>query len=289
MGVVCDGVVDEDNDHDRDKSNRMVCLTLMGPAENCIPAAAGRLSTRKAVAVLGYLAMRGPDPVPRSDLASLLWADVPHDQARHSLRQSLWQIRAALPPHGAHLLTTDREMVRLDVRRMRVDARSMEWLLKRGTPTSVRRACALYRGDFLAGLRVPEPAFEQWLAAERSRLHALGWAAYRLRLEELVANGSAEEAAAVALRMIRMDRFAEAPRSALLAAYAERGEFAAACRHYEAFSRLLWRGFGIEPSIALEQFFQHCAEKCGWSRPSRPRRGSERGHASRALARKDGR
>jgi DNA-binding SARP family transcriptional activator len=263
----------------------MVSLKLLGPADDCIPATARRLSTRKAIAVLGYLAMRGPETVRRSDLASLLWGDVPARQARHSLRQSVLQVRAALAPRR-DLLITDREMVQLDVTRMRVDARSMEWLLKRGTSASVRRACALYRGELLAGLRVPEPAFEQWLGTERARLKALAWAAFRLRLEELMATGSSDDVGAVALRMMRIDRFAEAPRAALLTLYAERGEFKAACRHYEAFSRLLWRRFGIHPPMPMQQLFHRCAERCGWGAEPDNREGrSEPPHPLRELLR----
>jgi len=263
----------------------MVSLKLLGPADDCIPATVRRLSTRKAIAVLGYLAMRGPEAVRRSDLASLLWGDVPARQARHSLRQSVLEVRAALAPRR-DLLTTDREMVRLDVTRMRVDARSMEWLLKRGTSASVRRACSLYRGEFLSGLRVPEPAFEQWLHNERARLTALAWAAFRLRLEELMATGATDEASAVALRMMRIDRFSETPRAALLTICAERGEFKAACRHYEAFSRLLLRSFGIHPPMPLQQIFHRCADRCGWgAEPDNRERRCEPRHPSGDLLR----
>ncbi len=243
----------------------MISLKLLGPAEHCFPEAANRLSSQKAIAVVGYLALRGPAAVRRSDLATLLWSDVPERQARHSLRQSLVEIRSALAPCPAHLLTADREAVRLDVARMRVDTRSMEWLLKRGTPISVRRACALYRGDFLAGLQLKEPAFEHWLAAERARLKALAWTAYELRLRELLASGATPDVVAVALRMIRIDRFADPPRAALLNVYVERGEFTAACRHYAAFARRLWRTFGAHPSPAMQNVFSECAKRCGWT------------------------
>jgi DNA-binding SARP family transcriptional activator len=242
----------------------MVFLKLLGPADECLPEAARRLSTRKAIAVVGYLAMRAPAAVQRSDLASLLWGDVPDHQARHSLRQCLLEIRAALAPYGSGLLTTDREAVRLDVTRMRVDARSMEWLLRRGTPLSLRRASALYRRDFLAGLRLQEPGFERWLAAERARFRALAWAALRERLRESLRSGATRDTVAVALRMMRIDRFAEPPRAVLLDVYAERGKFRAACRHYEAFARLLRCTFGSQPSSAMQSVFRECASRCGW-------------------------
>jgi two-component SAPR family response regulator len=89
---------------------------------------------------------------------------------------------------------------------------------------------------------------------------------HRLRLVESTANGSIHETAAVALRMVRMDRFAEAPRYALLGTFAEQGDFAAACRHYEAFARLLWRSFGMHPSSGMQQFFRDCADRCNWTR-----------------------
>ena len=248
----------------------MLSLKLLGPAEHCLPEAP-RLSTRKAVAVVGYLAMRGPAAVQRAHLASLLWGDVPDHQARHSLRQTLAEIRAVLAPYRGELLTTDRETVHLDVTRMRVDARSMEWLVKRGTPVSIRRACALYQSDFLAGLHLQEPVFERWLTVERARFKALAWAAYRLRLAELLGNGSTRDAVIPALRMVRLDRFSEAPRAALLTMYADRGEFRAVCRHYEAFSRLLRRHFATEPSPALQRLFLQCANQCGWNPTPRQR------------------
>jgi DNA-binding SARP family transcriptional activator len=241
----------------------MMSLKLLGPVEHCLPEGL-RLSTRKAVAVLAYVAMRSPATVRRADLTSLLWADVPERQARHSLRQTLTEIRAALAPYRRDLLTKDRERLLLDVARMRVDARAMEWLVKRGTPVSIRRACALYHGDFLAGLRVQQAGFEKWLIAQRARFRALAWVAFRLRLEELLAHDATGEAAAVALRMIRIDRVAEWPRAALFSLYAERGNFRAVCRHYETFARLLRRRYQTEPSPAIQRLYHRCATECGW-------------------------
>jgi DNA-binding SARP family transcriptional activator len=248
----------------------MMSLKLLGSAERCLPEGS-RLSTRKAVAVLAYLAVRSPFAVRRSDLTSMLWADVPDRQARHSLRQTLTEIRAALALYRRDLLATDRDTVLLDVRRMRIDARSMEWLVKRGAPASLRRACALYHGDFLAGLRVQETAFDEWLTGQRARLRALAWVAYRWRLEELLADDRKGEAVAVALRMIRIDRVAQWPRAALFSLYAGHGDFRAVCRHYESFARLLWRRYDTEPSPAIQRLFRHAASQCGWISAPPPR------------------
>ena len=262
----------------------MISLTLLGPADHCLPEGS-RPSTRKALAVLGYLAMRGPAAVRRSDLTALLWGDVPERQARHSLRQTLMGIRAALAPHRRHLLTTDRERVALDVAQMRVDARSMEWLVKRGTPLSIRRACTLYGGDFLAGLRVQEAPFDRWLTAQRARFRALAWVAYQLRLEELLRADSTREAMAVAVRMVRLDRVAEWPRATLFSLYAERGEFRPVCRHYESFARSLWRRFETEPAPAIQRLFHTCASQCAWT-PT-PRQPSVAGRWQRTPTERD--
>ena len=51
------------------------------------------LTTRKARALLAYLAVERARPHTRDHLATLLWADTGDDRARHNLRQALSKIR----------------------------------------------------------------------------------------------------------------------------------------------------------------------------------------------------
>src|SRR5687768_7980146 len=70
------------------------------------------LPTRKAQALLAYLALPLGHVHPRDKLAALLWGDMRQPQARASLRQALAAIRRALT--GTEALRIDNETVALD-------------------------------------------------------------------------------------------------------------------------------------------------------------------------------
>ena len=60
---------------------------------------------KKARALLGFLAAQGGQVVSRERLADLLWPYQGSDQARHSLRNCLLELRKALGPQaGAYLI-----------------------------------------------------------------------------------------------------------------------------------------------------------------------------------------
>src|SRR5689334_24938166 len=49
--------------------------------------------SKKVMALLAYLASRADEPVSRSHLAALLWADSAEEQSRANLRQALSQLK----------------------------------------------------------------------------------------------------------------------------------------------------------------------------------------------------
>src|SRR5690606_42149350 len=56
-----------------------------------------QLPSRKAAALLAYLALNQGRVLARTELAALLWADTTSDHARHSLAQALYSLRRCLP------------------------------------------------------------------------------------------------------------------------------------------------------------------------------------------------
>src|SRR5207249_10179194 len=127
------------------------------------------LPTRKAQALVAYLAVHGPAST-RDSLAALLWGDSGEDQARQSLRQALFSLRkvfdraapAALLPHGDSF-QLNRGVVECDV--WEFDAATRD-----GLPAARGRAGALYRGDLRGGLSIDEAPFAEWLGAVVWRL-----------------------------------------------------------------------------------------------------------------------
>jgi DNA-binding SARP family transcriptional activator len=64
---------------------------------------------------------------------------------------------------------------------------------------------ALYRGPLLDGVRVTAPAFEDWLASERARLHELALDALRRLATTQVRSRKVDQAAQTALDPLQED------------------------------------------------------------------------------------
>jgi DNA-binding SARP family transcriptional activator len=126
--------------------------------------------TRKAQALIAYLAVPPGRAHPRDKLASLLWGDTGDEQARQSLRQTLVAVRRALPASKPPMLVVDHDTLALDPAAVEVDVQQFGRLSAGGTAKALEQAVALYEGDLLEGVRVTEEPFEDWLRAERARL-----------------------------------------------------------------------------------------------------------------------
>src|SRR5713101_1682665 len=72
------------------------------------------VSTKKAQALLAYLALRPGVAHPRDKLAALLWGETSDAQARDSLRHTLGALRKALPATDSPSLLTEGHSVALD-------------------------------------------------------------------------------------------------------------------------------------------------------------------------------
>ena len=74
-------------------------MTLLGGLRARLPSGALlTLPTKKAQALLAYLAAAPGQAHPRDKLAGLLWSDMAAPQARASLRQAIFAIRKSLQP-----------------------------------------------------------------------------------------------------------------------------------------------------------------------------------------------
>lgn len=102
-----------------------------------------KLGTRKALALLAYLAFE-QRPVPRSELAALLWPETPEEQSRASLRQELSRLGGVL---GPGVLNSGVQNVALHDD-LEVDLWRYRAALHMGDLTA---AVQLYQGPFLQG------------------------------------------------------------------------------------------------------------------------------------------
>ena len=240
-------------------------IALFGGFKTTLPSGAVlSLPTKKAQALLAYLAVSPGQAHPRDKLATLLWSDMPKPQARASLRQAIFAIRKALHPdnpleHEGGTLTLGRGAVEVDVERF-------ERLAGEGTREALERAAGLYRGALLEGFVLREAPFEAWLVAERLRLQELGIGA----LTKLLAlqRGSADLEAAVqtAHRLLAIDPPQESVHRVLMRLLVQLGRRGAALRQYQACVDTLTRDLGVEPDHQTKALYQEILA----SRPSSP-------------------
>ena len=215
-----------------------------------------KLPTRKAEALLAYLAIRPDHLHERHALALLLWGGSGEDQARHSLRQALLALRKALPKTVPPILRIEPEVVSFDTSVVDVDVRTFERLAREGTPKALEVAVSLYEGELLPGLRVKEASFEEWLATERMRLRRVAFDSLIKLLEGRVRAGRTDPALHAAERLLALDPLYEPAHRAVMRLYASQGRRAEAVRQYQACVSALERGLGVGPETDTRQLYR---------------------------------
>jgi len=231
-------------------------LTLLGGFRARLdPLTPLTLPTRKARALLAYLAVPPGAAHPRDKLASLLWGSTAETTARTSLRQTLYALRKSLG--GAHPppLTVDAEAVILDPAAVTVDAHELELRAAEGTPKALAEAAALYQGDFLDGLGVAEQPFEDWLLEQRERLRETALKALAGLLARQRTVGAGDAAVQTALRLLRLGPLQESVHRVVMQLYADSGRRASALRQYQLCVATLERELRTEPEAETKALY----------------------------------
>lgn len=215
------------------------------------------LRSRKSRALLAYLVSRRGHAVARDTLTSLLWPDAAPADSRHSLRQALSMLRTALGSEGIESCAGGDLLLRTGAH-LAIDVEQFEEAAARAAATRRHEAeaCAtaavrFYRGDLLSGIVLSgaEP-FEEWLAAERSRLRNLA-AATLERLETLcVRRGDERAAAQFAERRLQLDDLSEPTARRLATLLARSGLRSRALAALERLRDRLQHELGAAPESA---------------------------------------
>ncbi len=207
------------------------------------------LTSRKAAALLAYLALNGDRGHSREHLAALFWEDADPGRARGSLRQCLMALRRSLRCGGPSALDCRGDGVSLLTDRIVVDAVDFGALLHRGTPDALAAAVALYQGDLLQGLAPAGYAFEEWLIVERERLRTMVLLAIKRLIETTVEAAMPDAARMLCLRALAIDPLDEGLHRHLMAIYAESGNRTLALKQFARCQAVLARELGVEPEI----------------------------------------
>lgn len=210
------------------------------------------LPGKKAQALFVYLALQPEKRFLREQLASLLWGDRFDEQARHSLRQCLMNLRQALGDER-DVIVSEGDAVRLDLSHIDCDVAQFEALVLADEAAPLERGLDLYGADFLHGLNVRAETFDVWLEDERQRLRANATDAL-LRLSTLHETAGDNDAAVIAAkRAVAIDPVHEEGHRRLMRLHdgaEHRGE---ALRQYTACEQALRRELDIEPEAETQR------------------------------------
>jgi len=229
---------------------------------------------RKARALLAYLAAQGGRPVSRERLADLLWPYQGSDQARHSLRNCLLELRKALGTSAKRHLAAEFANCRLQ--EVDVDIEQFERFSRSSNQAELIVATELYRGEFLADFVIDSEPFQEWLAAERDRtLDLICGALQRLTVLQDEA-GDFEAAIQSARRLAGLDSLSEIGQRALIRAYARAGRRPEALRQYRICADILKRELGVAPDAETQALANEIARSGGTGEPAVTGRSADR-------------
>jgi DNA-binding SARP family transcriptional activator len=226
----------------------------------------------KVAALLAYLAVE-PGPHARDTLAALLWPESSDEAARRSLRVALSHLRRVIddqPKHPSALLVT-RDMIgfnialdySLDSLQFTTLVAGVEQLSDTQHPLypmymqRIAQAVKLYRGDFLADLRLNDShAFEEWAGLRRERLHQHMVYALGLLLAYHEQRGDDTLAHQYAWRLVELEPWDEVAHRCLIRVLLRRGQSGAALVQYKRCSRTLADEFGIAPTMETTALYE---------------------------------
>jgi DNA-binding SARP family transcriptional activator len=222
-------------------------LALLGRFELSRSDRPVELPNKKLAALLAYLACTAPEPRSREHLATLLWGSRFETQARQSLRQALFRLRAAL---GEDALIADGGEIALVPGVIDCDAVRFQMLIREGSRGSLAEAVDLYTGRFLSDVNISEEAWADWLAGERQRLEGLALDALVRFAEIELAADHPTKALETAHRALAINNLREDAHRLIIHALAAAGRKAEALKHYRDLVALLKRELNTQPDAA---------------------------------------
>ncbi|WP_395020542.1 BTAD domain-containing putative transcriptional regulator [Dongia sp.] len=206
---------------------------------------------RKALCLLAFLALQPNGRATRDRILALLWSDRDQGQAQVSLRQALAEIRRCFGEDADDLLQTTRDAVTLVVSRFSIDILRAEELLAAGTPEALLEAASLWRGQILADVSPPDPAFEDWLSVERIQRQEQISQSLIAAIAAAERFSSDADVVPLAEGLLRINPSEEIAFRALIAVDLKRGERGKAMQRYAACCEALARDLDAKPSAAL--------------------------------------
>jgi adenylate cyclase len=235
----------------RRSSGARLSVQTIGRLSFCVGGREAGPVVRKSRALLGYLAMSETGEESRDRLVGLLWSEGEDKKARASLRQSLYEIRAAFDAAGFDGLSADRNRVTLDRSRIDVDLWTIFDEAAAGVPHAILLQYERPMDRLLDEFDAIDPAFRDWLLARRQflgdRLTRL------LETASRDSNKSLADREALARALLNLDSTHEEAVRLLIRARNEAGDVGGALRVYKTLWDHLDADYDVEPTTETQE------------------------------------
>ncbi len=230
-----------------------------------------QVDTRKAIAILAYLAMTG-QPQSRDTLAALLWPDYPQVNARGSLRRTISALNRSL---DRPLFDVTRELISLspeaglwvDVWQLRSSLAACE---NHAHPPDrvcpdclpwLESAARLYTDPFMAGFTLRDSAeFDDWQFFQSDALRRDLASILERLVNGSAAKGDFNTAIGYTQRWLSLDALHEPAHRQLMLLYAISGQRTAAMRQYKECLQILERELGVPPLEETTRLYDAIAD-----------------------------
>ena len=207
------------------------------------------LGSRKAEAILVYLAMRG-GMCNRNVLATLFWPENPESQAMTSLRVALSLLHRELKDY----LEVTHDVIGMKPgANVYLDVTDLEGKLECG---EVEQALDVYQGDFLQGFHIRDCLeFEDWCRLQQERVNKLVTNGLHAAISQAIETEDFQQGQAFARRLLEIDPLDEQAHRKCMLLYVLDGQRAHAVEQYEKCKDILQAELGVEPSQETQSLY----------------------------------
>jgi predicted ATPase/DNA-binding SARP family transcriptional activator len=221
--------------------------------------------SKKAQALLAYLAVEADRPHQREALTGLLWPDYREGSARTNLRSVLANLRQVIGDRQAAppFLKITRQTIQFNqASDHQLDVAIFNRLSAAGAPArptieALKEAATVYQGPFLAGFSLPDsPAFEEWALLRREEFARQASEALGRLTSYYEGQGMYEQALAHAQRRVKLDPWQEEAQRQVMKLLALSGRRSEALAQYETCRHLLAEELGVEPAAETIELYE---------------------------------
>jgi DNA-binding SARP family transcriptional activator len=223
----------------------MLKLYFLGPPRLEHNGRSATPDTRKATALLAYLALTGAAQT-RDALAVFLWPEFDDSRAKAALRRTLSALKSSI---GDDALIISRDMLGLQTDLVWCDVLQFQQRIAADSDMAqLETAVDLYRDDFLSGFSLRDSfPFDEWQLQQAEQLRRELIRALEQLIGHYRTHGQYKAALSHARRWLQLDPLREEAHRQLMQLYVWTDQRSAALQQYRDCVRILEEELGVSP------------------------------------------